>query len=576
MISEDRLLAGHALSRIHQPNIKVLVEAVRSPGPIVIVMGAGVSIDSGLPSWDRLLSNLIGFVEHSAFQKLLSQDQSGSLRKAEYIRAMLARHPSDSYHTLLSKALYSSYTGSTGELAAAVARFVLVNRVRFRLLTTNFDNVIENALNSLVPPGEPSFEAVSVTQDNPPSLESNRVYHLHGYLYPKNDPAPTSPLVLTEEEFLRWGPRVRDYLKTSFEGASCVVFVGMSMVDPNIVGPLWDIKNGDSGSAGLQNSDDGNRQKLGQQLANIPKFVLATVSETDGSSAVDYETLVRYTRARAEYLEQSLGAKVILTKSYGQLTQLLCELGLDLAESQIYGARNANKVRYGPRLQRALNQAYETIGAAKSRDIPTDQVKRDNLTEHLWRIAGSFEKEAARCSREFLNGSASIEEKIAVFLWLRERSHGKRSAPYAIRLIGSSAYTNRDSWLQEDMYEKIDCRSQTSAGRAIASGSYHMQNMYPNPPRRRTWRGVVGLPIRVLASGSGLTVIDSTRISGVRGELDQLTIGAVTINSTMPVTKERSSDDISVFTRLQEAGHLETLLDWLNGRVCDYLMPIIK
>lgn len=60
MITSKALDQGHALSRSDQPYWAQLLEAAAAGGHrVTLVVGAGVSVDSGLPSWSVLVDRII-------------------------------------------------------------------------------------------------------------------------------------------------------------------------------------------------------------------------------------------------------------------------------------------------------------------------------------------------------------------------------------------------------------------------------------------------------------------------------------------------------------------------------------
>jgi hypothetical protein len=150
MISEEELTEGHAFSFSKHPYLKDLFDTVLDREiPITFVVGAGVSMDASLPSWYRLIDNICGQIKEDHLKKLALNDSADPMRKAEFVLEMAKRESSrKTSESIVRDALYGRKpaTFSPGPLAEAIVRLGTALGGRARLLTTNFDTIIESAL----------------------------------------------------------------------------------------------------------------------------------------------------------------------------------------------------------------------------------------------------------------------------------------------------------------------------------------------------------------------------------------------------------------------------------------------
>ena len=84
VISHDQLDRGHSLSLTVQPEIATLINSLRSErNKFTFLVGAGASIDAGLPDWRSLLNNIANQVP-KGLDGLLRADPDELMRKAEH------------------------------------------------------------------------------------------------------------------------------------------------------------------------------------------------------------------------------------------------------------------------------------------------------------------------------------------------------------------------------------------------------------------------------------------------------------------------------------------------------------
>ena len=172
-------------------------------GNFSLVLGAGVSIDSGLPDWSSLLDSL--FVRlltrdlanesdirdseiDSIVKRLKDVDDPSPLLTARYLRKGLNNAPtdkSDSFYTIVSDELYrrGKRRSRVDTWIKALAKMTRPRRTGAKIkavVTYNFDDLLEKELRST---GD-LFRSIFREGDIPTSDELP-IYHVHGFL-PEN------------------------------------------------------------------------------------------------------------------------------------------------------------------------------------------------------------------------------------------------------------------------------------------------------------------------------------------------------------------------------------------------------
>lgn len=536
MIDEVDLLKGSALDFDKQPYLRQLFRTVARERTtrLTFVVGAGISQDAGLPGWSGLIKNMCRLIEEPEMQELALSDEVDMLRKAEFVLQMVSERTGEHEDQIIGRALYGQLPSVTpGPSALAIARLgVSLSRRsdRARLLTTNFDEVLEVALQDYVAPtriksirlDEEVLLERALSSDGRRTLKKWsqapdpgvwNVLHAHGMVVPRR--RTLEPLILNESKFLRYGPAVRSLITEELK-TSCVIFIGLSVTDPNLTGPLWEMRGKWHGD----HAAEGGRKP----------FLLTTPSSAG-------EQGTRYALQKARYLEEELQLRPIFLKSHSQLAQVLFDLDLAAhapAEDYLISRRSRAPLVYGVRFQKKLDECYDAVGCDPTTDALLGQGAH-SLSASLNALLtnrGSI----GRMLRRFANRPPIkdlSDEHFGFFLWLRARAHGRAKASYALRLIGTSASTLSDSWLSPFRQVPIEPDSPYAVARAVFEGKYIVSNMseqisaeIPYPK----WRGVLAVPIRI---ESRVHCPDGNPKFG----LDILTVGAIALGTTKPVVR---------------------------------------
>ena len=214
-------------------------------------LGAGVSIDAGLPKWDALLDKLCKKKRIQPLDKSINSIIRGRYIINKY-RDSKGRITDAFYHDLRS-ILYATVHPSNliGVLAEVICKYWGYPFYgRESIITYNYDDLIEQEINHMAPLRLRSYyrpKKVAYPVYNKSRLikkTSIPIYHVHGFLSQFRR-SHSSLIVLGEKEYHKiyqeaydWGNVEQLHALTR---SSCF-FIGLSMTDPNLR-RLIDISN---------------------------------------------------------------------------------------------------------------------------------------------------------------------------------------------------------------------------------------------------------------------------------------------------------------------------------------------
>lgn len=320
-VAEGRYLGSDAI-------LEAIDSVSEHDGDLTVIVGAGASMEAGLPSWPQLITRLLRGVSSSQFQEAV-RDQWVELMVGESpttaaaVVEALSTTPED-YVDRVRAALYGGRP-TTSYAPQALAQQIAWMKDRLgdtvRLATGNFDGLLETALEDL------GLEVHSYVQSRSEPPGSAAVYHLHGRLIPAYP--RTGRIVLSDADYARvqqersWQDAfMRDALETTL-----CVFVGASMTDPNLI--RWLYRYSDLG-ASHQHVAIFARQSTPRLSAQI-------------RDAVEVATEARWARC---------GVAAVFADFFGEVAQFLHEVTLRRSGSSLpaFAARARDRHNIGREL----------------------------------------------------------------------------------------------------------------------------------------------------------------------------------------------------------------------------------
>lgn len=504
-----------ALSFSNNPSLEALFRAVLGGDSVTFLCGAGVSVDAGLPTWTGLLRRIAASrtSDNRSAELALKAGEDDLARTAGLLLREKLGVPD---YAAIADALYGEQRHLPASyLARHIVSLAVAMPAQMALVTTNFDDVLERALREDFP------EVVSCSLDSKdrwwraffePSDPIFHVLHLHGALTrDRGSKSVLGPLVLTEDDFYRHGADVQAEVDDVLKESTTVVCIGLSLTDPNIVGPLSRRDKDDNGS-------------------------IYIVSVPSRNSNLDADEALDFAESREKYLKDLFGVNVVPLNSYSQIHQLFIDLELAVTDSDRYLSSGTSSHRYGYRLARCLRASYKELGyPARTRSASKSALSKasDKLNELVpavqQELSGLVKNSDSRAAKTLLKslGKATTdirdrirEEGLGLFLWMPARfdptdKDGQRT--HALSLVAASAYAHREEWSFSRSME-INSYGVSTVQKAAFLGQpiFEDANLRYEP---RLWMSNAAVP---------LSLIDDTTNSVV-------TAGVVVLSSARPM-----------------------------------------
>lgn len=186
-----------------------LIRTAMADHNLVIFVGAGVSLDSGMPSWSKAVSQI-------ADKLNISPNEIDSLKIPQYY--FNARGKND--YTQLVHQIFRYGT----HLQTMPVHKKIIDFNADVMITTNYDHLLEQA-------AEESGEVLHIVSKDSdlPYKRGKELIKMHGDFEHDN-------FVLKEDDYLNYGQNfrlIKNYI-TSLSGTKTILFVGYSFSDPDL------------------------------------------------------------------------------------------------------------------------------------------------------------------------------------------------------------------------------------------------------------------------------------------------------------------------------------------------------
>lgn len=194
-----------------------------------IFLGAGISVSCGLPDWDTLLESLKSLIDNHGIYVSEDADIANTARKIF----------GDEFNSVVADCLYK-HGLNISDSVRSVAHSGVNNIVCF-----NFDDILEELFRT-----ECLSHNVVLNGEKFNINETNHttIFHPHGYLgrFDSKLEQEKSNIVLSKSDYDNLYQDhycLTNLIKISILMTKTVIFVGMSMTDPNTIRLLKEIRN---------------------------------------------------------------------------------------------------------------------------------------------------------------------------------------------------------------------------------------------------------------------------------------------------------------------------------------------
>lgn len=218
---------------------------------ISFFLGAGVSMDAKLPSWDKLLKSILKKKNGKPFKHINERNNEGIVSACGGSSIITGRYlyngykDDDEFATRIHDALYQEKQSSN--LVDSICEAIKTKKIS-QVITYNYDDLIEQGLED--------GDYYSVYTKNRQLDDRMPIFHVHGMLSEKDKTRASFP-ILSEKDY-------HDLYKETHNSSNVIqlyalnntvcYFIGFSMTDPNLR-RLLDFSRSNEGKFEVDTSD---------------------------------------------------------------------------------------------------------------------------------------------------------------------------------------------------------------------------------------------------------------------------------------------------------------------------------
>lgn len=305
---------------------------------LVLVLGAGISLDNNIPTWNELLKRLLAraLEDTNENQKMVSALFNEVFGPNALIAARYLKLQFDGANTPLEKeiqrVLYEYYDETESSNLKAIKKLCISAGKSPGLdsvITYNYDDILEQTLTKA--DVGIKFKVISKTGQHARNDELP-IYHVHGYLPMHGKVELDDSLVLSDESYHRqyvdlyhWSNMVQ---LNKFKDSNCL-FIGHSFTDPNLR-RLLDTAKKLRGDGSKPHYLIKCRHSKEEVIGNINKILRNSSAEFAKELENDIDkiavSLLDTVHTFEEIDANSFGVNVIWIKHYKEIAPLLNDL----------------------------------------------------------------------------------------------------------------------------------------------------------------------------------------------------------------------------------------------------------
>jgi hypothetical protein len=540
------------------PEFKELLELGMSER-LAIFVGAGPSIEAGLPNWDGLA---LRYVEEALKDDDVPPDLSTRFVDPRHLAVIAdARVGEFKRFSTLTTALYQDrmppQPGPTAKEIAKLYRARLEAGLTTFLATTNFDPLLEMALDLHVRDRMPDQvgdarslgleDAYPDYSDDEPGarapgelfelLESGAeihrpaVLHLHGGvdLRKRGHPHQIAPIILTERDYAMHGSLAQRALLELLQGLDCML-VGLSLKDNDVLSALYTMMKG------KQEMEVPEPPQGSRYIVALNEIIRLRKDDPEDHSAnieaIHGLEMQRLQKAGVQPLNQ--------LKSFAQIPQVLHEMGVAV---ELAAGTGNGKLSSDPYYESADH--YQDRMALWKSDFERQYAASSDF-DRAQRRAGRICSKALEDILKSM-GARDIEDQAAIHVWARSQTHKLMMLPWFCNEFA------RRGGIPESLERQVEHLEFDIALRQAFEGV--SSRGFRSAAEHSRWKQIMAVPI-----------ISST--TGAKHRYRRLMVGVVTLSTNL--VKEDSSlsqhfkDDHAVLERcerrLRQLG-VELLID---------------
>jgi hypothetical protein len=346
IISKKTLDKG--LPKTHIPTRKNAIKKISeefTKENLVLVLGAGISVPFGVPTWESLLQRLMVFTieKDSRASNILAKLFNGvfspnPIIAGRYLQSYFQEN-NESFEEAVRQVLYSSVNKHTqSELMDEIVNFCVAPGKSPNLnsiLTYNFDDILESAIEKIgihIPYKSIFGIGMDIKKGELP------IYHIHGYLPEKGNLTSQNNITLGEHiyhkqysDIYSWNNIVQI---NKFSENTCI-FIGSSLTDPNIR-RLLDISHTQKGKKKASHYIFKKRKGISEIEKKLDALLKETELLNDKNRAnLNFSETVKLLTAIYKRFEEndsaSFGVQTIWIEEYNEIPQILKEIRENVA-----------------------------------------------------------------------------------------------------------------------------------------------------------------------------------------------------------------------------------------------------